>query len=71
VQWLAKEGTKVKAGDVLIEIADVDPELLERLGQQREAAAAKLEAKEEELRSYRLQIDNLIATRDLQIATAQ
>jgi len=71
VQWLAKEGTKVKAGDVLIEIADVDPELLERLGQQREAAAAKLEAKEDELRSYRLQIDNLIATRDLQIATAQ
>jgi len=71
VQWLAKEGTKVKAGDVLIEIADVDPELLERLGQQREAAAAKLEAKEEELRAYRLQIDNLIATRDLQIATAQ
>lgn len=71
VQWLAKEGAKVKAGDVLVEIADVDPELLERLRQQREAGAAKLAAKEDELRAYRLQIDNLIATRDLQIATAQ
>ncbi len=71
VQWLAKEGSKVKAGDVLLEIADVDPDLLKRMGQQREAAAAKLVAKEDELSSYRLQIDNLIATRDLQVATAQ
>lgn len=71
VQWHAKEGAKVKAGDVLMEIADVDPELLSRLQQQREAAANKLSAKEEELKAYRLQIDNLIATRDLQVATAQ
>ncbi|WP_262965603.1 HlyD family secretion protein [Methylobacter psychrophilus] len=71
VQWLTKEGNKVKAGDVLLEIVDVDPDLLKRMGQQREAAAAKLVAKEEELSSYRLQIDNLVATRDLQVATAQ
>jgi multidrug efflux pump subunit AcrA (membrane-fusion protein) len=71
VRWLAKEGMKVKAGDVLVEIADVDPELLQRLRQQREASAAKLAAKEEEVRAYRLQLDNLTSTRDLQIATAQ
>jgi multidrug efflux pump subunit AcrA (membrane-fusion protein) len=71
VRWLAKEGMKVKAGDVLVEIADVDPELLQRLRQQREASAAKLTAKEEEVRAYRLQLDNLNSTRDLQIATAQ
>ncbi|MDO9423010.1 MAG: HlyD family efflux transporter periplasmic adaptor subunit [Methylobacter sp.] len=71
VQWQAKEGAKVKAGDVLLEIADVDPQLLDRLHQQREAAAAKLASKEEELRTYRLQIDNLMTTRDLQAATAQ
>ncbi|WP_026601083.1 HlyD family secretion protein [Methylomonas sp. 11b] len=71
VSWHAKEGTKVKAGDLLMEITDVDPELLERLQQQRAAAAAKLAAKEAELKAYRLQIDNLIATRDLQVATAQ
>ena len=71
VQWQAREGAKVKAGDVLMEIADVDPEQLERLRRQTDAAAAKLTAKEEELRSYRLQIDNLTSTRDLQAATAQ
>lgn len=71
VQWQAREGAKVKAGDVLMEIADVDPEQLERLRRQTDAAAAKLGAKEEELRSYRLQIDNLTSTRDLQAATAQ
>lgn len=70
VQWQAREGAKVKAGDVLMEIADVDPEQLERLSRQTDAAA-KLAAKEEELRAYRLQIDNLITTRDLQAATAQ
>lgn len=71
VQWRAREGAKVKAGDVLMEIADVDPEQLERLRRQTDAATAKLAAKEEELRAYRLQIDNLITTRDLQAATAQ
>lgn len=71
VQWQAREGAKVKAGDVLMEIADVDPEQLERLSRQTDAAAAKLAAKEEELRAYRLQIDNLVTTRDLQAATAQ
>lgn len=71
MQWQAREGARVKAGDVLMEIADVDPEQLERLSRQTDAAAAKLAAKEEELRAYRLQIDNLITTRDLQVATAQ
>ena len=71
VQWLVREGAKVKAGDVLMEIADVDPEQLGRLSRQTDAAAAKLAAKEEELRAYRLQIDNLTTTRDLQVATAQ
>ncbi len=70
-RWLAKEGAKVKAGDVLVEIADVDPELLQRLRQQREASAAKLASKGEELRAYRRQIDDLTATRNLQVAAAE
>jgi multidrug resistance efflux pump len=71
VKWLAKEGSKVKSGDVLMEIADVDPEMMSRLTLQKEAAAAKLAAKEEELRAYQMQINNLISTRDLQAASAQ
>lgn len=71
VQWHAMEGRKVKAGDLLMEIADVDPELMERLTQQKAAASAKLAAKAEELQAYQLQINNLASTRDLQVATAQ
>ena len=71
VRWLVKEGAKVKAGEVLVEIADVDPDLLQRLRQQREASAAKLVAKEDEVKAYRLQIENLKSTKDLQVATAQ
>ena len=70
-RWLAHEGAKVKAGEALVEIADVDPDLLQRLRQQRDAGIAKLAAKEQELRAYRLQIDDLTSTRDLQIAAAQ
>ena len=70
-RWLVREGYKVKAGDVLVEIADVDPELLQRLRQQREASVAKLASKGDELRAYRRQVEDLIATRDLQVAAAQ
>lgn len=70
-QWFVREGAKVKAGDTLVEIVDVDPDLLPRLTQQRDAAKTKFEAKQDELRAYKLQIDNLISTRDLQISTAQ
>lgn len=70
-RWLVREGYKVKAGDVLVEIADVDPELLQRLRQQREASVAKLASKGEELKAYRRQVDDLVATRDLQVTTAE
>jgi len=70
-RWLVREGYKVKAGDVLVEIADVDPELLQRLRQQRDASVAKLASKGDELRAYRRQVEDLIATRDLQVAAAQ
>lgn len=45
VKWFVKEGAKVKADEVLAEIADVDPELLSRLTQQLDAAKLKLSAK--------------------------
>ena len=70
-QWFVREGAKVKAGDTLVEIVDVDPDLLPRLTQQRDASKLKLAAKQDELSAYQLQIDNLNSTRDLQIATAQ
>jgi len=70
-RWHVQEGAKVKAGDLLVELTDVDESYSARLAEQRAAAASKLAAKDQELRSYRLQIANLEATRDLQIATAR
>ncbi|WP_139559078.1 HlyD family secretion protein [Methylotetracoccus oryzae] len=70
-RWFVQEGAKVKAGDLLVELSDVDQSYAARLAEQRAAAANKLAAKDQELRSYRLQIANLEATRDLQITTAR
>ena len=70
-RWHVQEGAKVREGDLLVEITDVDQNYAARLQEQRAASASKLAAKEQELRSYRLQIANLEATRDLQLATAR
>ncbi len=71
LKWHVKEGDRVNQGDVLVEIGDFDPQLLERLQQQQNTAVAKVAAKEEELLAYRTQRDNLAAVRDIQVATAQ
>lgn len=71
VRWYVEEGVRVQAGDRLVDIADVDPLYLQRLIEQRQASLAKLAAKEQEIRSYRLQISNLDATRELQLASAR
>ncbi|WP_305909061.1 HlyD family efflux transporter periplasmic adaptor subunit [Methylomarinum sp. Ch1-1] len=71
VQWHVKEGDRVRQGDKLVEIRDFDPLFKDRLQQQQAAASAKVAAKEQELQAYRLQRENLIAVRDIKVATAQ
>jgi multidrug efflux pump subunit AcrA (membrane-fusion protein) len=66
-----REGSRVKEGDVLVEISDVDTEYFNRLKMQRDAAAQKLTAKEEELQAYQTQVTNLQATQTLRISTAR
>jgi len=70
-QWHIKEGTKVKKGDLLLEVSDIDPQLPERLQQQREATQAKLAAKQQEFESYQIQIERLETVRDMKVTTAQ
>jgi multidrug efflux pump subunit AcrA (membrane-fusion protein) len=70
-KWHVQEGSKVKTGDVLIEIADLDPDLVVRLREQKAAFEAKVEALEEQVKSYNAQTQSLIATRDLLVTTAQ
>ena len=64
--WVV-EGSRVEEGDPLLEIVDLDPEMLPRLQQQRDALQAKLEAARERVSVYRKQVESLSSARDLGI----
>jgi membrane fusion protein, adhesin transport system len=70
-KWYVQEGTNVKKGDVLIEISDIDAQFKDRLEFQRDNLQVKLAAKHEELKTYQLQQQNLINSRDAKIAASQ
>lgn len=44
VRWYVQEGSRVKAGDPIADLADNDPELLTRMQNEREAVSKQLEA---------------------------
>lgn len=70
-KWYVQEGSVVKKGDLLVEISDIDPNYKARLESQRNNLETKLTAKQDELTSYRLQQQNLIASQDAKIAAAK
>ncbi|MDG1821341.1 MAG: biotin/lipoyl-binding protein, partial [Methylophilaceae bacterium] len=70
-QWYVQEGSKVKKGDVLLEISDIDPLFKDRLTAQRDNQITKLDAKRDELKAYEIQLQNLISSRDAKISAAQ
>jgi membrane fusion protein, adhesin transport system len=70
-EWYVQEGTRVRTGDPLLLISDVDPKFKERLVQQQEVSALKLKAKEEELAAFEVQLQNLLAVRDARVSAAR
>ncbi len=44
VRWHVMEGTRVKEGDPVVDVSDIDPEILMRLTQEREAVLRRLDA---------------------------
>jgi membrane fusion protein, adhesin transport system len=44
VRWHVQEGTRVKIGDSVVEISDIDPSILLRLTQERDAVLRRVEA---------------------------
>lgn len=70
-QWHVQEGSKVKTGDLLLEMRDIDPQYRDRIESQRNNLSNRLSAKQEELKSYGLQQKSLMAARDAKIASAQ
>ncbi len=61
VRWGFKEGDQVRAGDVIVELRDNDPELLDRLGSDLANQEAQLEAARLRIDAYE---DKLGATRE-------
>ncbi len=70
-RWLVQEGAQVKAGDLLLEISDTDPNFKQRLEAQRDNLRQKFLSKQDELNAYELQKQNLTAARDAKISAAQ
>lgn len=68
--WVV-EGSRVEEGDPLLEIVDLDPEMLDRLQQQRDALLDKLEAARERVVVYNKQIDALSSARDMGVESAE
>lgn len=68
--WVV-EGSRVVAGDPLLEIVDNDPSILERLGTQREALLAQLASTEERVSVYQKQVAALERARELAIEGAR
>ncbi|MBK6848145.1 MAG: HlyD family efflux transporter periplasmic adaptor subunit [Proteobacteria bacterium] len=71
LKWWVHEGSRVRQGDRLVELADNDPLILERLQQERDATAARLAAREVAIGAYERQIVALRSARELELAAAE
>ncbi|MFM8270252.1 MAG: efflux RND transporter periplasmic adaptor subunit [Pseudomonadota bacterium] len=56
-KWHVVEGTKVQEGDLIVELTDNDPEILERLRQERDALAKRVMAAEAAVETSRINLD--------------
>lgn len=56
-KWYVDEGMRVKPGDPLVDISDNDPQLLKRLGLEKNAVLLRIEAAEQALRAGKANLD--------------
>jgi adhesin transport system membrane fusion protein len=68
VEWFVQEGSHVRAGDPIVRISDNDPQLLERLGEERAAIADRLRNHEESVEAQRAR---LVAITRAQVSSVQ
>jgi multidrug efflux pump subunit AcrA (membrane-fusion protein) len=70
VRWLVREGSRVEEGDVICEISDNDPDILQRLRDERAGITARLAAVRARADSLEDRIAFLIASRDSAVDAA-
>lgn len=56
-QWFVLEGTRVRKGESIVDVADVDPDILSRLERERVAAQMKLDAAQGALDTSRKNVE--------------
>lgn len=69
--WLVKEGTHVKQGEVLAQLLDIDPLLLQRLESERQALSAKQSAVDSRVETFRAQLRMAEQARPQALAAAE
>jgi len=71
VRWWVQEGAVVKEGEPLLEIVDVDPNLMDRLTQERNALIARLQAAQLRAQSDGARMDALTQVRSSAMGAAE
>ena len=70
-RFFVREGSHVRAGEPLVEISDNDPEILQRLRQERDAVVARLEAARSRADSVDERVTQLTRSRDNALSAAE
>lgn len=69
-RWAVQEGSRVKEGELIVEMADNDPELMTRLGEQRGAIEARIRAAQSQMEAYESRVDALRSSRTASVEAA-
>ncbi len=71
VHWYVHEGSKVKAGDPLVQLSDNDPELMSRLAAERAAVVSRIELAETRVATLTERLSALDSVRRASVAAAE
>ena len=70
VRWHVVEGTKVEQGDLIVEISDNDPGMIERLGSELQAARERAQSLGDRIGGLEASRENALAAGDSRVAMA-
>jgi multidrug efflux pump subunit AcrA (membrane-fusion protein) len=70
VKWHVVEGERVRVGDPIVDIADIDPEFVPRLTAERDAIRARIDAADARLRAVDARIDSLKTSQRAAVSAA-
>lgn len=71
VRWFRQEGEAVRKGDLIAELADNDPDILERLRVERAAVANRKDSTERRVKAIQARISSLESSRDAALDAAK